>query len=284
MFFKSLLPILLTFVFIGNAFADDVALTTNSGGSDTSYRIGSKEYLRSYWTDGIKLASAPARWDGEDWLKAGVVLGVTAGLYTFDARIQNWSQKNRNERGNSSDDVAVIFKNFWDEAYLFPGLAALYVYGHIADSERARATTMLSLQSWFYSSVVTEGLKLTVHRHRPNTGDAYDRFDGPGASSSNLSFPSGHASTAFSIATVIANEYDDIGAVPPIAYTAATLAALSRVNDNEHWASDVFFSSACGYFIGKTMIRWHKPDSYAKLIIIPVFDGRNAMVYMDYAF
>lgn len=79
-------------------------------------------------------------------------------------------------------------------------------------------------------------------------------WDGPGFSTSNLSFPSGHASSAFAIATVIALEYGDRAFVPPLAYGIATLAAFSRVNDNAHWASDVFFGAIVGYLTAKAII------------------------------
>jgi membrane-associated phospholipid phosphatase len=39
-----------------------------------------------------------------------------------------------------------------------------------------------------------------------------------------------------------------------LAYGIATLTALSRVNDNAHWASDVFFGAIIGYFTAKAIM------------------------------
>jgi len=39
-----------------------------------------------------------------------------------------------------------------------------------------------------------------------------------------------------------------------LAYGIATLTALSRVNDNAHWASDIFFGAVIGYFTAKAII------------------------------
>ncbi|MBI5179593.1 MAG: phosphatase PAP2 family protein [Nitrospinae bacterium] len=263
----------------GSAFAE--SSKEPDGDEPIRYTIDNKAYWKSYASDGLNLITAPARWDSQDWLTAGTVIGVTGGLYIFDARLQNWVQTNRTQ---GSNDVATIFKSAGDELYVFPGLALLYLYGEGTDSEQARRTTLLSLQSWFYSSVLTLGVKNVAHRHRPNTGDPYDSWDGPRTSSSNVSFPSGHASTAWSVATVIANEYGEVAAVPPVAYTVATLVSLSRVNDNDHWASDVFFSSASGYFIGKALTTWHRQDSYGSLNVLPLFDGRSAYLLVTYTF
>jgi membrane-associated phospholipid phosphatase len=50
---------------------------------------------------------------------------------------------------------------------------------------------------------------------------------------------------------VVASEYHDEPLVPLGAYGLATLVSWSRLNDDEHWASDVFFGSALGYGIGR---------------------------------
>jgi len=275
MFFRLLVAVLFLMMSGGAAFAED------EGNEAIRYTIDNKGYWKSIASDGMQMVTAPARWDGNDWLKAGPVLGVTGGLYIFDDRLQNWV---RNNRTQGSNDVATILKSAGDEMYVFPALAVLYVYGEGTEDEQARRTTLLSLQSWIYSSVLTTGIKLSAHRHRPNTGDPYDRWDGPAVSGSHVSFPSGHASTAWSVASVIATEYGEVAAVPPVAYTVATLVSLSRVNDNDHWASDVFFSSATGYFIGKALTTWHRRDTYGSLNVLPLFDGRSAYLLVSWTF
>ena len=86
-------------------------------------------------------------------------------------------------------------------------------------------------------------------------------FLGPSLSNSGaVSFPSGHTTVAFGVATVIATEYADKPAIPIIAYTLAGLVGLSRINDNEHWASDIIFSAPLGWAVGKLVARqrnWH---------------------------
>ena len=63
------------------------------------------------------------------------------------------------------------------------------------------------------------------------------------------SFPSGHASGAFSVATVIATCYRHHRCVPFLAFGFATAVSLSRVSTRSHFPSDVFLGAALGYTV-----------------------------------
>jgi membrane-associated phospholipid phosphatase len=86
---------------------------------------------------------------------------------------------------------------------------------------------------------------------RPNSGD----LNGP-RSKKDGSFPSGHTAGAFSVASVVAAEYRDTPGVGAAFYAAASLTALARVNDNEHWATDVVAGAALGTGIGMLVYRF----------------------------
>lgn len=245
------------------------------------YRIDNENYWKSYVADGANFATAPARWEKEDWLTVGSVAGGTAALFLLDDDIMKTVQRNRSGITDGLGDVGEIFGN---ELFVFPGLAALYLYGHGNEDKTSRKAALRSLESWFYSSAVTVALKRSFHRHRPHSGNGSGQWDGPGIGGENLSFPSGHASTAWSVATVIATEYGDVPYVPHVAYAAASLASWSRVNAGEHWASDVFFSSFTGYFIGKAVTQWHKDDSFGRLTLLPVADSQSFWLVADYRF
>jgi len=108
----------------------------------------------------------------------------------------------------------------------------------------------LSLESWLTTGIIVRGLKSVVGRARPWTGESSHSFHPFSTRSSFASFPSGHASSAFAVATVIADQskkvYIDI-----LAYSLATMAAFSRVHLDKHWASDILVGSAIGYFVAK---------------------------------
>lgn len=210
-----------------------------------------RDYFEGYISDIKNILTSPSHWQRSDWIKASLIAGITAGLYTQDQEIQDWVQENRS---SASDKISKFAKSFGDGRYTLPGLGALYLYGHFFEDEKAQRTALLSLESFAVSGLFIQVMKFIGHRHRPSSRAPYNIWDGPGFSTSNLSFPSGHSSSAFAIATVIASEYRDKAFVPPLAYGIATLAALSRINDNAHWASDVFFGAVIGYFTAKAII------------------------------
>jgi len=80
------------------------------------------------------------------------------------------------------------------------------------------------------AGVTTAALKYTVNETRPN-GGAH-------------SFPSGHASAAFTGAEFIRKEYGWAWATP--AYLAASFVAWSRVEADKHYTHDVLAGAAIG--------------------------------------
>ncbi|RKY89072.1 hypothetical protein DRQ09_01960 [candidate division KSB1 bacterium] len=213
-------------------------------------------------------------------IKAMLTAGITAGLYSYDQKIKNWVQKHRSK---SSDRISEFFRFFGDGKKLKFPLFIFYSYGYFFKNKKVKKTTILCLESFLVSGTITTVIKYAGHRHRPNTNDPYDRWDGPGFSNLNLSFPSGHSSTAFSIATVIASEYDNIFLIQLLSYGTATLTALSRVNDNAHWASDVFFGSAIGYFTAKAIISLNRSKNEKK-VFLPVINNRYSGLLILYTF
>jgi membrane-associated phospholipid phosphatase len=119
------------------------------------------------------------------------------------------------------------------------GLAlATYVYGRATDAPKASHFGMDMLRAQILAEAITEALKFSTHRERPNHEN-------------HQSFPSGHASITFASATVIERhlgwKYSVVG------YTIASYVAASRLHDNRHYLSDVIFGSAVGAIAGRTV-------------------------------
>ncbi|MDB5253915.1 MAG: PA-phosphatase like phosphoesterase [Flaviaesturariibacter sp.] len=111
----------------------------------------------------------------------------------------------------------------------------------------------------------TNQLKEGFQRHLPNSGDAYNLFDGPGGPKVNKSMPSAHTSNAFATASAFATVYQNMKWVPPVAYGLASLVGISRIYSNAHWASDVLVGAGVGYLSTKLSYwvyekanRWNK--------------------------
>jgi membrane-associated phospholipid phosphatase len=62
---------------------------------------------------------------------------------------------------------------------------------------------------------------------------------------------------AWSLATIVANEYHDRPMVQVAAYGLATLVGVSRFTGRNHFLSDVLVGSAMGYGIGRYAYRAH---------------------------
>lgn len=181
--------------------------------------------------------------------------GASTGS-SLDQQVQNWVQSHRTI---GCDKVAHIGRQFGEPKYVLPTLGVVYLYGKNEHNLRLKNTALVGARSVLVANGITQALKWTFHRHRPNSGSPRDTWDGPSLSPKHVSFPSGHSATAFAWATVVASEYHDKPGVSSLAYSAAALTAFSRVNDNEHWLTDVLVGSAIGYYTAKTIIHRQRP-------------------------
>jgi membrane-associated phospholipid phosphatase len=117
------------------------------------------------------------------------------------------------------------------------------------------------------SAVLVTFLKALFGRQRPSWANGVDRWSGPvgftewfktGIYGKYDSFPGGHSITAFSLATVLAMQYQTTVWVPILAYAAATGVALSRMTEGRHWLSDCLVGSVLGYVIGRMVVTNHR--------------------------
>lgn len=111
--------------------------------------------------------------------------------------------------------------------------------------QRGHDAAKLALAADAGAALVTFGLKCAVGRARP---------DGI-ADRTNSSFPSGHATGAFALATVFGHEYPKL-AVP--CYALASGIALSRVYRGRHYPSDVLAGAAVGYASARLVLHFRE--------------------------
>jgi hypothetical protein len=240
-----------------------------------------REYFKGYVADFQNIVTAPARWDLSHWIAAGIVTGIAAGLYDNDAKIQQWVLNHKTTTtDNLGDNVTSVGLTYTPVL-----LGGMYLYGYVADDSKMRKTVLLTVESVVLTGVFVQALKYATQRHRPYTGDGPHTWDGLGlhGSNSKFSFPSGHASTDFAIASIIASEYDNF-IVPPLAYGIATITALNRISHNDHWSTDVFVGSAIGYLAGKTIVASHRNGKESALSLAPIINGGDLGMVLTYRF
>jgi len=128
---------------------------------------------------------------------------------------------------------------------------AFYLLGRKKHDARARETGVLIAEATIDSAIVYATLKGVTQRARPADGiERSEFFDG------GSSFPSGHSTSAWTAATIIASEYHDNRAIQIAAFATASAVSVARFSGHKHYLSDVIAGSALGYGIGKYV--YHK--------------------------
>ncbi len=206
-----------------------------------------KEFLLNFGDDFVDVLVSPKNWKGGDFLSLSAVLGAGLLLYFVDQDIQQWAQ---DHRSSSSEDIFKTIGHLGNGVVLLGLVTALYVSGEVSDNNSLRKTALLSLESCLTTGIIVRGLKSVTGRARPWTGESSHSFHPFSTRSRFASFPSGHASTVFAMATVIADQSKEVY-IDILAYSLATMAAFSRVHLDKHWASDILVGSAIGYFVAK---------------------------------
>ena len=123
-------------------------------------------------------------------------------------------------------------------ATLLSSATAVYAVGRIKDEPKVSHVGMDLIRALAISEGLTQTLKYTTRRERPDH-------------SSRNSFPSGHAADTFAFATALERHLGWRFAVP--AYVLASYVGVSRLPANRHWFSDAVFGAAVGVIAGRTV-------------------------------
>jgi membrane-associated phospholipid phosphatase len=116
-----------------------------------------------------------------------------------------------------------------------------------------RETGLLTAEALIDSGIVVTALKTVSQRQRPPVDDSSGEFFEGGRS-----FPSGHASAAWSVATVIAYYYGHRRPLVQVAaYATASAVSLSRFTGRNHFLSEILVGSAIGYATGRYVYHKH---------------------------
>jgi membrane-associated phospholipid phosphatase len=230
-------------------------------------------YAKSYWTDTKSVFTNPFHWKTGQIIAAGAVAAGTIALIAWgDKPIEQFFYRNENLFIDRTSYY--FFSPLGSGLISIPTLGIFYACGVIWKNKKAKETGLKGLEAYVITAVFTQVIKQTTHRHRPyqdvppdpHKWDGPFSWGGPYGTFGYNSFPSGHSSSIFAVATVIGLEYWDTKWVPAVSFGLAGFTALYRLAVNNHWASDVLFGSALGFAIG-SMVYFNVNK---KLQIIPV--------------
>lgn len=204
-------------------------------------------------------AISPFRISGQQWAKTFLNVFVIGAVSLTDQVIDDGLRKTYNQNSfpvRSSNYISLI----GSEVGL--GFTALWLgKGLLTHSSKSTETALLAFQAALSATVWNRVLKYSTLRERPYSAyqNNHTSFSALGptklktyfTNSDYHSFGSGHTATAFALATVFAEQYEDVPFIKVICYSLATAVGLSRMTQHKHWGSDVLMGAMLGYACGK---------------------------------
>jgi membrane-associated phospholipid phosphatase len=199
---------------------------------------------RAIWTSPFHLRGSDAKWLAP--LGLSTVALIATDRRTSGELVENGDNLNRLRISKDISQVGSLYST--------AGIAGvIYLAGRTTHNDHLRETGLLGAEALIDSSIVVSALKTASQRQRPPADHSSGEFFDGGSS-----FPSGHAISAWSLATVIAQEYGHHRPLVQIgAYGLATAVSFSRYTGRNHFLSDVLVGSAMGYGIGRYVYHKH---------------------------
>ncbi len=191
---------------------------------------------------------SPENWHRGEWALFGTEVAAVVAVGAFDESLQ---RDVRRSTSSSEDKLAKDFRTFGNYGS-FEVLGGFYLAGLFAHDKKAQETCLDGLfASGIAGGLVSPFLKLAVGRNRPNADKGAYSFHPFGIH--QVSFPSGEATQAFAVASVISTQYPN-PVVEFLSYATATLTAWGRVRENGHWVSDTLAGAFIGFHIGRRVV------------------------------
>ena len=173
-----------------------------------------------------------------------IILGTAALAALSSIRVDQKIKVYAQDRGLLPEKVSHfgdMYGGYWAHWIIWSSILGTSISNKEKNnfSEKLEFSTLAMITN----GVITELMKRSFGRVRPNGGCC-------------KSFPSGHTSHSFTVAT-IANELygKEVGIA---AYCLAALVATSRIHDNKHYLSDVIFGAGLGTAVGRGFALTHR--------------------------
>jgi hypothetical protein len=173
------------------------------------------------------------------------------------------------------------FKTNVDDFLLFVPALTMYTADlfKVKSKNDAFTQTKYLVIAGLTNNLITVGLKNITKEERPDGSD-------------NDSFPSGHTSNAFVMATVLHHEFIDSNAW--LAYSGYLFAATTgvfRVLNNKHWVGDVLVGAGIGILVTDLVYRFEPLKNWnpfknkkTKVIMSPTYSDNKFGLYANLQF
>jgi len=177
----------------------------------------------------------------ENPLKTTLILGGIAGTTALLINNDLWLSKGISKYHDKTKDTIFDIANYGGDGLSIMAAAAVF---YALDSPREKEFGAKLLEGLAVSGLTGYVVKTLAGRERPSQTE--NQFSFWHVSFSDMSFPSGHTSTAFMWATMVPEHYGRW--LYFITYPAAATVAAARVYKQKHWVSDTFAGAALGIF------------------------------------
>src|SRR5262249_32896757 len=157
---------------------------------------------------------------------AGAGGGLALAAHPLDDNVHDALVDN-----NTADHIFKAGEVLGELPTLLGTASVVYAVGRLTDQPKVSHLGMDLIEALVMAEVLTEAVKYTTRRERP---------DGSGKNS----FPSGHAADTFAFATALERHLNWKYSIA--AYVFSSYVAISRLPANRHWLSDAVFGSAVG--------------------------------------
>lgn len=255
--------------------AASLALAASPG----TYAAESASFPAIVGDDVKTVFAAPANWESDDWSTFGwATLAVAGTAVVADRPVRDFmcqqskmsSCPGAGPNAEVANSALTTIENF-GQTYALGVMGGFYLAGVVTDNEKPVLVAQDLVAASLASALVNQSLKVVANRSRPRDNQGNNDFVGYAGLNNNSSFPSGHTTEAFTLASVIASHYEETW-VSVLSYSTAGLVGVARMYHDAHFASDVVASAFIGTYVGKAVVNHNRSlRGGSKVALLPLF-------------
>lgn len=232
----------------------NILLVTNQKSQPNTIVTNINNLIKLYVSDWTHILSSPLRWDKTSLYKIGGIAAISGLLYAYDEKILTAFHRSwENPAYSFFVKIGEDFEPMGQIEKMNPYCLVGFTTGYIFKLPKLQEASIQIIESLSIASGIKTIFRDVVGRARPseNLGSKHFKFR------KGESFPSGHASNAFQVATIISHHVN-FWPVTILSYGLATTVGLWRVDVDLHWASDVLVGAIYGTAVAKSLLAFHE--------------------------
>ncbi|HAH31384.1 MAG TPA: hypothetical protein DCL44_03615 [Elusimicrobia bacterium] len=230
-------------------------------------------YGKRLWGDIKELPSKPAGWNKTQWYLAGGALAATGAAFLVDGKIHAFYDKHR-KSNKTLKEISRLTTHFGDSVYQVPLISGLWLGGRLFNSPvMTKIAADATEASVIAALMINPTLTYLTGRALPSKGENAMKFRP--FTFHRYSFPSGHTSAAFALASVLDVDLRETFGHwhTPIVYGIAFGVAESRLYDDKHYLSEVILGGAIGWSVGRWIASKKRAPGPGDISLLPYPGG-----------